>query len=344
MWRQGVLLLCLMLWSTGCGSLFLGEDPPDDPESVFEAFWKSYDRHYAHFDLKGIDWDEAYEKYRPMVSSETSEEELFEILAQMLVILEDGHVYLVGEDRKAFSHAEIRASRANFNISVVEEEFLGQSLKRTGDGKITYGRIDDDLGYIRLSTLSGGDGIGDDLTGWIEDFDIALAALRDTEGLVLDLRNNGGGRAYNTKYVASRFATERRPFLVTRTRNGPAHDDFSAPNRWYAEPREKAPYTRPVVVLTNRRSFSAAEWLTLALRQYEHVRHLGTHSGGGLAMFLPRELPNGWMHTISVQDTRCPEGRSYERVGVAPHRYVENADSDRDAILEEAIKDLRSRQ
>ncbi len=340
MWQRWVVMVCVALWSTGCGSFFLGEDPPDDPESVFEAFWESYDRHYAHFELKNIDWDHAYAKYRPLVTSETSDDELFDILAEMLGLLEDGHVYLVGGERRAFSHAKIRSTRANFSLSVVEDEYLGDSLSKTGEGKITYGRIDGDLGYIRLSTLSGGDGMGDDLRGWIEDFDIALDALRDTRGLVLDLRNNGGGRAYNTKYVASRFATERRPFLVTRTRNGPAHDDFSAPNWWYVEPRQKAVYDRPVVVLTNRRTFSAAEWLTLALRQFDHVRHLGTHSGGGLAMFLPRELPNGWMHTISVQDSRCPQGRSYERVGVAPHRYVENSEADQDTILDEAIREL----
>ena len=39
-------------------------------------------------------------------------------------------------------------------------------------------------------------------------------------------------------------------------------------------------------------------------------------------MFLPRELANGWMFTISVQDTRCIKGRSYERLGVPPHRYL----------------------
>lgn len=344
-WQLGwvVLAVGLALTLTGCGNFFLGDDPRDDPEAIFEDFWASYDRHYAHFEIKNIDWDAAYDEFRPQVTSETTDEELFSILGQMLMLLQDGHVYLAGDEMRAYSHAEMRTDRSDFSWSQVEDSYLEGDVQVVGKGNIHYGKVASDLGYIRLSTLSGGTGKGDEMGDWIQDFDIALKALRSTSGGILDLRSNGGGRAKNTKFVASRFATEKRPFLITRTRNGPAHDDFSAPTWWYVEPAEKLRYEQPVVVLTNRQTFSAAEWLTLALRQFDHVRHLGTHSGGGLAMFLPRQLPNGWMYTVSVQDTRCPQGRSYERVGVAPHRYVENDSRHDDAILEAAIKDLRQR-
>lgn len=330
-----VMLVC------GCGSTLVGDDPQDDPESLFEQFWTSYDRYYAHFELKEVNWNEVYEKYRRQVGPETTEDELFEVFSDMISELEDGHVYLVGNGRRALSNGHLRASRRTFDADIVAGQYMLENPTGLAEGRIVYGRLGSEIGYIRLSTLSSGEDL-DTGAGWIEQFDKAIEEFDSAQGLVLDLRNNGGGRASNTEYVASHFATERRPFLVTRSRNGPEHDDFTTPRRWYVEPNGERVFAAPVVVLTNRRTFSAAEWLTLALRQFDHVVHMGSHTGGGLAMFLPRQLSNGWMYTVSVQDTRCPQGRSYERVGVAPHRYVsvdrDDLDDGRDVMLEEAMQ------
>ena len=328
----------------GCGPQ-IGDDPAAGPEAVFEAFWTAYDRHYAHFHLKPVDWDEAYEQFRPQVQPHTEEEELFEILASMMTLLDDGHVYLVGGERRVVSNQGSRSRGRTFERRVAEG-YLDQ-VKYRADRRITYGRIGERVGYLRLSTLSGGTGFDDDVGGWIEEVDAAIDDLSQMPAMIVDLRGNGGGRASNAQYVAAHFADKRRPFVVTRSRSGPGHGDFSAPQTWYVEPRESGSYDHPVVVLTDRSTFSAAEWLTLALRQFEGVTHLGMQSGGGLAMFLPRQLPNGWMHTVSVQDTRCPLGNSYERVGITPHRHVENTHVDleagRDRMLEEAVKYLERR-
>lgn len=324
----------------GCGSFFLGEDPGDDPETVFEEFWKSYDRYYAQFQLKGIDWDEVYARYRPEIRPEMTDEELFEVLARMILELEDGHIHLSGMRRIVRSDHYLRGQRRNFDPGLVEEVYLRGTIRKLSRGRVHHGWLDEELGYIRLTTLDSEPG-----DGWADAFESAMKAHQGAKGLVLDLRNNSGGRALNASLVASRFATKQKAYLVTRSRSGPAHDDFSPPRTWYVEPGPGPSFTNPVVVLTDRATFSAAEWLTLALREYEHITHLGTHSGGGLSMFLPRELPNGWTYTISIQDTRCARGRTYERVGIAPHLYVEREDDDmeaqRDSILEAAIDMLR---
>lgn len=315
----------------------VGPQPADDPEAVFEQFWQSYDRYYAHFEFKDVDWDAVYAEYRPLVGPDTDDEELFEVLSAMIAELQDGHVYLVGNGQRAISNRDLRRGGGHFDAAVVERHYLTESTMDRDEERFLYGRIGDSVGYLRLATLSGGSGFGDGVRGWIEEVDEAIDELSDAEALIVDLRNNPGGRAYNARYVAQRFATERRRFLVTRSRNGPGHGDFSAPNHWYVEPRGET-FDHQVVVLTNRHTFSAAEWLTLALRRFDHVLHLGTHTGGGLAMFLPRQLPNGWMHTVSVQDTRCARGRSYERVGIPPHWYVDPKDGDGDSLLEEAVR------
>lgn len=343
--RAMVLMVTVLV--AACGPSMVGDDPEADPETVFEQFWEDFDRYYAHFQIKDVDWDAMYQYHRPRVGPATTDDELFEVLSDMIVELEDGHVYLAGDKRRALSSAHLRSSRRDFDATLVRGDYLDEPRSPTEGGEFFYGTIGDDIGYLRVATLSGGEGVGDNVKGWVEGVEKAVGRLTDTRGMVVDLRNNSGGRAFNAKFIAGLFATERRPFMITRSRSGPNHDDFTPPRYWHAEPNGGVTYDNPVVVLTNRASFSAAEWLTLGLRQYDHVVHMGTHTGGGLAMFLPRQLPNGWMVTVSVQDARGPEGRSFERVGIPPQQYLENGDrhleEGRDMMLEQAVEYLERR-
>ncbi len=339
-----ILAAVIILAVAACGPGVVGPNPEGDPEEIFDQFWEAYDRYYAHFELKGVDWDAVYDEHRPRVGPDTEDEALFEVLSDMIAELEDGHVYLVGDGQRSLSNSELRSSRRDFDAAVVRDQYVDEWAEPT-NGEFFYGVIDGNIGYLRLATLSGGQGVGDRVRGWIEQVEEAMEQLEETEAMVVDLRNNSGGRAFNARFLAGLFATEQRTFMVTRSRNGPDHDDFTDPVEWQAEPNDTVSYDNPVVVLTNRRTFSAAEWLTLALRQYDHVVHMGTHTGGGLAMFLPRQLSNGWMHTVSVQDARCPEGRSFERVGIPPHQYLENGSEElengTDRVLEDAVEFLR---
>lgn len=346
--RMAHAILALMItMAAGCGDLLLGPDPGDGPEENFEILWQTFDRHYAHFDLKGIDWHALYAEHRPRIDASTTDDELFEVMSEMLGHLNDGHVYLSAADRRFYSDLYTRHARRNFNREHVSRSYLRTSERAVGEGNITYGWASEDIGYIRISTLAGGTGYGNDVRGWMREIDRPLREFGNARGLILDLRNNSGGRAFNAQYLAGRFATGRKLFAVTRSRNGPGYNDFSKPTEWFVEPTGDFQFTRPIVVLTNSFSFSAAEWMTLALKEFDHVTHMGTNSGGGLAMFLPRELPNGWTFTVSVQQTRCSRGHSYEIVGVPPDLFVEIGEHDaalgRDTILEEAIRYLEGR-
>ncbi|MFU8806509.1 MAG: S41 family peptidase, partial [Bradymonadaceae bacterium] len=256
--------------------------------------------------------------------------------------LNDGHVYLSSPTRRAYSDGFGRGAPRNFNPDHVRQNYLTRGEKTAGEDKIIYGWVGKDIGYIRLRSLSGGDGVGSGVTGWIEDFEKVLGEFEEAQGLILDLRSNPGGRAFNTQYIAGHFADMRRPFIVTRSRNGPGYGDFSSSTYWYVDPVTEKPFLKPVVVVTNRYTFSAAEWLTLAMREFPQVTHIGTNTGGGLAMFLPRELPNGWTYTISVQDTRCMNGTNYEITGVTPQIHVEideaHAEDGRDSIIDRAMR------
>lgn len=342
-WRWWIIVL--MLGLGGCADWVLGEDPGRDPETNFEVFWETFDRHYAHFELKNIDWRAVYAQYRPQVHEGMTDAELFDVLSAMIAHLNDGHVSISSPEGQTYGDIYNHGVASNYNRAHLRATYLTKAEAEVGGGRIVYGWAAEGVGYIRIVTMSGGTGSGDQVRGWMQEMDIPLEKFAKAQGIIVDLRSNTGGRAFNAQYLAGRFASDRRPFVVTSSRNGAGYNDFSDPNTWYVQPTGSRQFTGPVVVLTNAFTFSAAEWMTLALRQFEHVTHIGTNSGGGLAMFLPRELPNGWMYTVSIQQTRDLEGRSYEVVGITPDIYVEirpeDARNEKDTLMEVAIEHIR---
>ena len=65
-----------------------------DPEKNFEELWETFHNSYPFFELRNVDWKKQYVTYRPKVTGETSDNELFDIFCQMLEPLDDGHVEL----------------------------------------------------------------------------------------------------------------------------------------------------------------------------------------------------------------------------------------------------------
>ena len=61
-----------------------------DPERNFEELWKTFHDRYPFFELRNVDWGKQYDTYRPRVTRETSDDELFDIFCRMLDPLDDG--------------------------------------------------------------------------------------------------------------------------------------------------------------------------------------------------------------------------------------------------------------
>ena len=63
-----------------------------DPERNFEVFWHLFERHYAHFETRNMDWSEQYRQFRPRVTPQTTDAQLLAIFNEMVAPLQDGHV------------------------------------------------------------------------------------------------------------------------------------------------------------------------------------------------------------------------------------------------------------
>lgn len=125
--------------------------------------------------------------------------------------------------------------------------------------------LDDGFGYVRIRTFAD--------RAVSADFDSALARLRETRGLVIDVRRNGGGDTAVARPIMGRFISERKPYARMRRRSGSGLGDA-----WteYVDPRGPFTYTRPVVVLVDHWSGSMAEGFPMGMRGLGRARIVGT--------------------------------------------------------------------
>jgi C-terminal processing protease CtpA/Prc len=168
-----------------------------------------------------------------------------------------------------------------------------------------------------------------------------MEKLKDTKGLIIDIRNHGGGDDEVSRYISGFFAADKKLFMTVRKRNGKARTQFTAPQYWYVEPAAKGTYTKPIMLLTTRWTASAGETFTWAMNTQAHVQQMGDTTAGGFSDVISRELPNGWLYFVPVGDYRNANGESEEGRGVAPKIFMINTKEDilsgTDKVLEAAI-------
>jgi carboxyl-terminal processing protease len=171
--------------------------------------------------------------------------------------------------------------------------------------------------------------------------------LNKTRGVILDLRNNGGGDAEAMTDIASTFLNPGINLGQFIDRFGTSFM-ISSHSRSLFAPDLIAQTQLPLVVLTSARTSSAAEILVEALRLSRRATIIGTATCGCvLAVRTRHELPDGGLLDISELDYQTADGHRLEGYGVQPDEIVtfERSDlySHRDRALERAVDKLKSK-
>lgn len=285
----------------GCLALLAScvtEDLPDDTRrGNFLAFWQTLDRKYCFFAEKsaayGVDWDEVRARYAPAVSEQMTERQLFEVLAEMSYELRDGHVNLYAAHDVARYGKWYDDYPANYS-DTLERIYLGRSTDYAVASGLKYRVLDDNIGYVRCATFENPFGSGN--------LHEMMRSLALCDGLIVDVRNNGGGMLTAAQSLASLFVNRRTLVGYVRHKSGPGHDDFSAPEPVYINPFEGLRWQKPLVILTNRRTYSAANAFVAYLHGRPGITVVGDRTGGGGGLPLSSELPCGWTLRFSA----CP--------------------------------------
>lgn len=314
------------------------EEWQNDAQGNFDALATIIDEHYCYFEEKNIDWGAEVEKRRTLITPATMQGELFAICSDLLATLEDGHVNLASRFDTFYYRRWWTDFPQDFNLRTLQQYYLGFDW-HTAAG-LTYkilptpgGRC---AGYIYCPSFNS---VVSE-TG----FSYILLFFADCDALIIDIRNNGGGLLTSVETMVRRFISEKTTVGYMQHKDGPAHNDFSDPYPITYDPCPAGhiAWEKPVVVLTNRSCYSAANDFTMAMKQLPQVAVAGARTGGGGGMPFSAGLPNGWNVRFSACPVTDAAGKSIEGgIDPSPGCEVHCDDTDlaagRDAILDFAL-------
>lgn len=169
--------------------------------------------------------------------------------------------------------------------------------------------LGDGIGYLGITTFS---------ENTTEEFLTKLSELQaagHTEGLVLDLRGNGGGYVISALEIADHLL--RDGTLLVYTADDGQKESIAA---------DSEGVTIPVVVLVDGNTASASEILAGALQKNGRAQLVGVPTFGKGTMQAPYELSNGGVLKVSVDRYEFGDGTSPDKVGLTPDLLVKQPD------------------
>lgn len=290
----------------GCGGST--EPHPVDHAAAFDQVWKDFDEHYAFFGLGNVDWNALRATYRDSTIAAASDADAARLIGAMIGRLNDYHADLTtpygtfGAPAIPYPH--------HFSPSVVQASyFAGLGGSTTNSHRIYYARLRDGIGYVHLDSFEGSD--------WGGEIDDALKAMGDIKGLIVDIRDNGGGNEGNGRDIAARFYDVTRTYRLAQYRNGARHTDFASTVSSSLSPAGTR-FAKPVALITNRFDGSAAEDFALMMRVAPNVVTVGDTTLGLGSNPLSFKLANGWTYRVPQSIQSTPDGFVYQWKGLPP--------------------------
>lgn len=195
-------------------------------------------------------------------------------------------------------------------VKLVRDDIVLQS--------VTWEMLDDSIGYIKISSFLNNTGA---------DFKDALQAVeqKNAKGLILDLRNNGGGLVDQSVDVADEFLDEGVVCYV---------EDKNGKTETYNAYDGKT--NIPAVVLINESSASASEILAGALKD-NGFEIVGTKSFGKGVIQTTIEMEDGSALKLTIMQYLSPDKHVIHEKGIKPTVKVEDKEkTEADEQLEKA--------
>ncbi len=197
-------------------------------------------------------------------------------------------------------------------FSVAREKIVIKSLNAK--------KIDNDLAYIKLNTFENLSASGD--------FEKALRSFGGADGLIIDVRGNGGGLLQNAIDIGSMFI-DNGVIVQTIDRDG-RREEFNSSGRVI--------WRKPVVMMINESSASASEILAGALRDNKVATLVGTKSFGKASVQNVKRLSDGSALLLTIAKYLTPNGEDIMKKGIMPDVEVnlpsEEAETKAEAEIE----------
>jgi carboxyl-terminal processing protease len=327
---------------SGCTKVFLGDVPANTPETNFNYFMQQMDENYSGKDVRTVNWDSLSRIYRSKINAQSSNTDLINAMSALMLPFGDLHLNFNTIPNRFYNPALFTFFPDFNNLpNVINNAAFEKSLKsplKAYKSLFFYAKTSENIGYVNIKTFSDDNFKQADF----EYFNTILEELKDTKGLVLDVRQNGGGSENFAQIVAGRLVANAQTYKYTRIKIGRSKTDYTDFLPSTLSPSGSWQYTKPIVVLTNAYAYSTAINLVMMLRTQTHVTTMGTPTGDGVAGGISREMPNGWRLQIPsglafLPDKTAVEGSGGIKPKVEATISEDNRKNGVDAILDKAL-------
>lgn len=226
------------------------------------------------------------------------------------------------------------APETDVTLEVSDADELAKQVKLTRLARPTdpmafeSRKIAEDIGYIRFSVF-----MGDVLTQTMQ----ALSELRETTGLVIDLRGNPGGIGPLTTSLATLLCSGPGTLGSSTARYGKQEHSYVGGG--------KKSYRGRIAILVDEMTGSAAEVFSGGLQDTKRATIIGSTTAGAVLPSIVKILPTGGSFQHVIADFEAPSGVALEGRGVIPDIAVKATRqawlSGTDPVLDRAIRFLR---
>ena len=212
-----IFLFIALLTFSSCEKLLMDGKPKTDALSIFDEYATLVTEKYAMLEVKGVDIDMLSDSIRETIQEGISETDLFNKLGIITKRLRDGHSVLIqdasAENALNAGHDFIEGYPVGLDINILVNNYVDKTLNpqiNVLDGgafgiRAVWGTLiqDNEIGDIWIPSWN--EEISDD------EIETMFSDLKDTKGLILDMRfNTGGDPSLATKF-ASYFTDKAVP-------------------------------------------------------------------------------------------------------------------------------------
>lgn len=189
---------------------------------------------------------------------------------------------------------------------------------------VSYEMKHNNIGYIKIEEF---DGVTtDQVKDAIEDLQ-----KQGMTGIIIDLRDNPGGRLDTLRDIAGMFLPKDELVIYSETKEGKKTEYFTDENPILPD--------IPMVILVNEESASAAEAFSGAMQCYERAKIVGTTTFGKGIMQSIFPLGDGSALKITIGKYYLPDGNNIHKTGITPDYEVEESeDGETDPQLDKAME------
>ena len=315
------ILTVLVLVICSCNIPYINADYSSSHKDTFKYYFNELEEHFVYWDIKGESGTELstqtlWDFYNPLVNNNLSDEDFFDLLADFTNELKDGHSNIISPFARQSYYDQLIEEAIGFNsnfdwVTIKHAYLTDQYVYGVTTQHGIINRDGNKYGYIYYSSFM--DMIEEDLKYSLKRF-----RDEDVSGIILDIRNNGGGALLNmstiVSYLGAAFSGSSRDVVKVWRRDGKnSYSRVNAINTLFYDESfhvetKKEVYKGPVALLTNRGSYSASSFTATAFKIFDNVKQIGTSTGGGMGLPVGGYLPNGWSYRFS--SNKCLDARA----------------------------------